>query len=370
MRPRLARRRRQAQALLAWDQRPARGSTPRAGRLHRANAPAWQHGHRSMEGICCRSTRARDLDHDGTHLEGAFESFWPYGWRPDHDRRLPGSCGGATTLRNQGRHATTELGHLRTVLRWAEKHGLIARAPYIERPPAPKPQERHLARDQVRALIQACDLPHLKLFVHLAYATAGRSSALLGLTWDRCDFERGKINLEDPTIDHPHKGRAIVPMTDGLRIALIEAHRGALTDFVIEWAGKRVASVKRGIKAAGLRADVGKVTPHMLRHSAAVRMAEDGVPMEEIAQYLGHSNVNVTRRVYARFSPDYLRNAARALELDDLGPLRPKDHYVRKGRSADSIDEIMVGATGIEPVTPTIDRKSTRLNSSHLGISY
>jgi len=52
------------------------------------------------------------------------------------------------------------------------------------------------------------DLPHVKLFVHLAYATAGRSSALLGLTWDRCDFERGKINLEDPAIDHPHKGRA------------------------------------------------------------------------------------------------------------------------------------------------------------------
>src|SRR5262249_689351 len=115
----------------------------------------------------------------------------------------------------------------------------------------------------------------------------------LGPDLDRCDFERGKINLEDPTIDHPHKGRAIEPMTDGWRIALIEAHRGALTDFVIEWAGKRVASVNRGIKAAGLRADVGKVTPHMLRHSAAVRMAEDGVPMEEIAQYLGHNNVNV-----------------------------------------------------------------------------
>jgi integrase len=250
----------------------------------------------------------------------------------------------------------TELGHLRTVLRWAEKQGLIDRAPYIERPSAPKPKERHLSRDQVRALIQACDLPHLKLFVHLAYATAGRSSALLGLTWDRCDFERGKINLEDPAIDHPHKGRAIVPMTDGLRIALTEARRGALTEFVIEWAGKRVASVKRGIKAAGLRAEVGKVTPHTLRHSAAVCMAEDGVPMEEIAQYLGHSNVNVTRRVYARFSPDYLRNAARALELDDLGPLRPKGHYVRKSRSADSIDEIMVGATGIEPVTPTMSR--------------
>jgi integrase len=246
----------------------------------------------------------------------------------------------------------TELGHLRTVLRWAEKQGLIAKAPHIERPAAPRPREQHLTRDQVRALIQACDLPHLKLFVHLAYATAGRAGALLRLTWDRCDFERGKIDLEDPAIDHPHKGRAIVPMTDALRGALTEARRGALTEFVIEWAGKPVASVKRGIKAAGLRAKIGKATPHMLRHSAAVRMAEDGVPMEEIAQYLGHTNVNVTRRIYARFSADYLRNAARALELDDLGPLRPKGHFAKRRQRID----FMVGATGIEPVTPTMSR--------------
>src|SRR5262249_46842642 len=190
----------------------------------------------------------------------------------------------------------TELGHLRIVLRWAEKHRLIDRASHIERPPAPKPKEKYLTRDQVRALIQACEMPHLKLFVHLAYATAGRASALLGLTWDRCYFDRNKIDLEDTTIGRPHKGRAIVPMTTALRAVLAEAQRGALSDYVIEWAGKRVASVKRGIKAAGIKSGAGKVTPHMLRHSAAVCMAEEGIPMEEIASYLGHSDVNTTRK--------------------------------------------------------------------------
>jgi hypothetical protein len=74
---------------------------------------------------------------------------------------------------------------------------------------------------------------------------------LLGLTWPRCDFERNKIQLEDATIEHAHKGRAIVPMTSALRAVLLEAQRGALTDYVIEWAGERVGSVKRGIGAAG-----------------------------------------------------------------------------------------------------------------------
>jgi len=36
--------------------------------------------------------------------------------------------------------------------------------------------------------------------------------------------------------------------------------------------------------------------------------------MEEIAQYLGHSNTKVTERVYARFSPDFLQSAASALD--------------------------------------------------------
>lgn len=44
-------------------------------------------------------------------------------------------------------------------------------------------------------------------------------------------------------------------------------------------------------------------------------MAEAGVSMDEIAQYLGHSNAAITARVYARFSPDHLRRAADALNF-------------------------------------------------------
>lgn len=213
----------------------------------------------------------------------------------------------------------TELGHLRMVLVWAAKQNppLIAKAPHIERPSKPKPGDKHLTRAEVMALIKGCEMPHLKLFVHLAYGTAGRSAAILGLTWDRVLFDRNKIDLEDPEIILPHKGRAIVPMTRTLKANLEAAQKTALTGYVIEWAGHQVGSVKKGLAAAAQRAKLAKVSPHMLRHSAAVRMAEDGVPMEEIASYLGHSDVTVTRKIYARFSPDHLRGAAGSLELDD-----------------------------------------------------
>ncbi len=56
------------------------------------------------------------------------------------------------------------------------------------------------------------------------------------------------------------------------------------------------------------------VSPHVLRHTAAVWMAEAGVTMPEIAAYLGHADSRITERIYAKFSPEYLRRAARALQ--------------------------------------------------------
>jgi integrase len=236
----------------------------------------------------------------------------------------------------------TELGHLRMVLRWAEKHALITKASYIERPSKPKPKEAHLTRDQAGDLINAAPFPHLRLYTILALGTGARNAALLDLTWIRCDFDRGLIDLRNPKITKPHKGRAIVPMNRTVRAALMEARQGALSEFVIEWAGNKVDSVKRGLASTARRAGIAHVSPHILRHTAAVHMAEASVPMDEIAQFLGHDDVEVTRRVYARFSPDYLRGAATALEYDDLGSTnqrelrkRPLNHCSNGGRDRD-----------------------------------
>jgi integrase len=211
----------------------------------------------------------------------------------------------------------TELGHLRIVLKWAEKLG-YGRAPHIERPRKPPPLDRHLTREQFDRLIAACGAPHVKLFCLLAIGTAARKEAILTLTWDRVDFDRVLIFLGQPDAIRPQKGRATVPMTDTLRGALSEAHTGARTAFVIEYGGRAVKSVRTGLEAAASAAKVGHVTPHMFRHSAAVWMAQEGIEMRKIAQFLGHSDVRTTERIYALYSPDYLRDAAAALETGKL----------------------------------------------------
>jgi integrase len=209
----------------------------------------------------------------------------------------------------------TELGHLRNVVRWAAKQGLIEKAPHIELPPQPKTEKRRLTREQVQALVQAATMPHIKLYIILLYSTAARTGALLDLTWDRVDLERGRVDLRNAQIKVPHKGRAIVPITGAAKQALVEAQRYAVSKYVIEWAGGPIKKARRALSSAARRAGLGNVNPHMLRHSAATHMAEAGVPMEEISQMLGHDDVNTTRKIYARFSPDYLRGAAGALEL-------------------------------------------------------
>lgn len=213
---------------------------------------------------------------------------------------------------------STELNHLRIVLAWAEKTGLIAKAPTLELPPKTASKERHLTREEFNRLLDHVETQHLRLYLHLAIATAGRNAALLELTWAQVDFERGLIFLGDRSTMRARKGRATVPMTNTLRAALSEAHSGARTDRVIEWAGQPVASVRTALSKAAKRAGVAGMSPHVLRHTAAVWMAEDGTPMGEIAAVLGHADDGITQRTYARFSPAHLRRAVSSLEIGSV----------------------------------------------------
>ena len=186
----------------------------------------------------------------------------------------------------------------------------------FEAPSAPPPRDRYLTKSEARKLLAGCSQPHVKLFVRLALKTAGRRGAVLGLTWDRVDFEHTRINL---TIvgEKNRKRRATVPIDQRLLADLMAAKEAAQTPYVVEYAGERVLNIKKGFAAAVKRAGLDDVTPHDLRHTAAVWMAEDGVSFEEIAQYLGHSSSKVTFSVYARFSPNHLRKAAESLEFEE-----------------------------------------------------
>jgi integrase len=221
-------------------------------------------------------------------------------------RRAAGIKDGTTWL---------ELSRLRAALRWAEKKNLISKAPFVWKPPTPRPRDLRLTREQAETFLAACTVPHLRLFVILALTTAARSEAILGLTWDRVNFDRRRIDLHDPGRPETSKGRAVVPMNETAFQALSDAREKAVTPYVIEWKGERLRNIKMGLRRAGRRCGMSWVSAHVFRHSAACWLAESGASMPEIAQYLGHRDSVITERVYARLSPTYLAKAASSLEL-------------------------------------------------------
>lgn len=137
------------------------------------------------------------------------------------------------------------------------------------------------------------------------------------------DFDTGLIDLRNPDIRMPHKGRAIVPMNNMVRQALEAARpvtaegKPVASEHVITWRGVPIKEVRNALSKAAKRVGIATIYPHIIRHSAAVLMVEDGVPMEEVSQFLGHKDITVTRRIYARYSPNYLRSAAKALEFSE-----------------------------------------------------
>lgn len=210
----------------------------------------------------------------------------------------------------------TEMAYLSAALQHAYELELIVRKPMIYMPSPGRPRERWLTEDEASRLIAGTIEPHARVAIMLLLATACRPSHLLQLTWARVDRIAGTIMYDDPERDRTKKGRATVPINDMAGEALDVAtalHQGS--GYVIEWNGQPIKSLKRAIGEAARRAKLAEVTPYVLRHTAAVWMVSKGVPIHMVSQYMGHETSSITERVYARFAPNHLRQAADALNL-------------------------------------------------------
>jgi len=214
----------------------------------------------------------------------------------------------------------SELTRLRSALNWAHKRGVIERLPYVWVPQKPGPRDRVMTVDELERLLAACVMPHVRLFVLLGIGTAARTEALLELTWDRVDLERGIIDLRRPEPVNPlqkaaKKQRAVVAIDGALRAALSEAKAGALSDHVIEWNGTAVDSIATGFNAARRRSGIKGISPHTLRHTAASWAFADGQELERVSRFLGHRDVETTRRIYVHTDAQYVAPVAEAVAL-------------------------------------------------------
>lgn len=203
-----------------------------------------------------------------------------------------------------------ELVTLRAAFKWAVEARWITTKPTVEVPSQPPPRDRWLTREEARRLLASCREHHVRLFVALALTTAARRGAILGLRWEAVDLEAGRIDFG---LGRGNKRRnRAAPIHEDMKPILAEARELAVSEWVIEYAGEPIRSVRTGLAAAAKRARVPGVTAHVMRHTAATWMAQKGVPLWEIAGLL-QTSVETVERIYAKHSPSHLRNAVAAI---------------------------------------------------------
>lgn len=131
----------------------------------------------------------------------------------------------------------------------------------------------------------------------VAYRHGLRVSEAVSLTWDQIDLEQGTLHVNrakrgTPSV-HPISG----PEIRALR-RLQRDFPGSRYVFVSERKAPMTASnVRKMLAKAGEKAGLTfPVHPHMLRHGAGYKLANDGQDTRAIQHYMGHRNIQHTVR--------------------------------------------------------------------------
>lgn len=229
------------------------------------------------------------------------------------------------------------LGVLVSSLSAAVEEGVLDTNPAhrIKLPPRPQGREVFLSKDQFAALAQAIPSHNDRAVVKLLAGTGMRWGELAGLHWRSVDLAKGAVTVRDVysagEIKPYPKGRKQrhVPLFDWVvedlddtasHVVCNAEHRDAICASGLVFhnsAGmplndrnfyRRV--LLPALKEAKL--DGLGVTLHDLRHTYASWLAQSGVPLERIAELLGHASISTTQ-IYAHLMPARHDDLARAL---------------------------------------------------------
>jgi integrase len=246
---------------------------------------------------------------------------------------------------------------------WHETHGPLTAVPKVTLPSKPEPRSRWLNRSEAALLLAASlgwyrvlwsDVAtrrqrwkweryaaginrHLARFILLGIYTGSRKQAILGLHWmpnvnggwvdlDRSIVYRKAAGQEETKKRQPASklGRRVVahlkrwkrldeaarteaakqrPAEDQTKPLAVHLH-------VISWRGGGVRSVRTAWEAAVELAWLDReVTPHVLRHTRATWMMQQGIDLWQASGSLGMS-VQMLQENYGHHHPDWQREAA------------------------------------------------------------
>jgi len=187
----------------------------------------------------------------------------------------------------------------------------------LETPRSWQSLPRFLASDEVTRLLGAPD-PETdiglrdKAMLEVLYATGLRVSELVGLVANNLNLDLGfltvfgkggkerAVPLGINAVEWTRKYLAIRPRLlarDKTTAALFINNGGHPLSRQAFW---------KLIVAYGERAGIGHITPHLLRHSFATHLLENGADLRSVQMMLGHSDISTTQ-IYTHITNERLR---------------------------------------------------------------
>jgi integrase len=214
---------------------------------------------------------------------------------------------------------------LKTALDHAERRDMVrhnvARLSVL--PPGPRRRSRALTPDQARQLLLAAQGDPLEAAYVLQLTCGLRPGEVLGLTWDDVDLAGRRLHIRHSLVRSgntyvlgptktPRSVRSLslpAPAVQALR-SRRRAHSADRLAAGTSWAGTNLvfttsvgthidqANYRRSFSRVAERAGLGHWQPRELRHSAVSILSAEGVPLEEVADLVGHSGIRMTAEVY------------------------------------------------------------------------
>lgn len=218
-----------------------------------------------------------------------------------------------------------ELQLLSSIFTLAIRHKMVATNPCqdVELLAENNKRTRYLLDEEEPRLMATLtgERAHLRPLVTVALGTGMRRGDHLNLRWDKVDFQRNVIYVPNSKTgkDYP------VPMNEDVRntlLALKRAHSSGEYVFINPETGKPYTDLKKAFGTACRLAGINGLRWHDLRHTFGTRLAEDGWSESTIAELMGHSNPNTTRR-YTHATDWGKQNAVAAASLSGR-KARPK----------------------------------------------
>jgi integrase len=205
------------------------------------------------------------------------------------------------------------LSDLRAGIRRACKRQEIDRLVHVIDVPHGPGRDRVLDTAELGRLwaLAAAEPHYVSMFLLLALGTGARPGTVLDLTRDQVNLDRGFIDLNPPRRTRTAKGRPIVPLAPVLRPWIATVASGHL----VQLDGRPLADIKSAWRRLRDKAGLGdEVIPYTIRHTVATHLHATGVPIEQIAAFLGHSTGRRTTEKYLHIRPEHLGAARDAVQ--------------------------------------------------------